>query len=285
MRRFLIAVSGLLAALCMSTVAARAADAVGYLESLRGKATPFLAPSDIDPRYTTALYVNTSGSGPNKQRMWVLHRDAIGGAWRLAMWDKDYWKKAKLGDGEVPAFSWLVSTGRGYPGDRKSGPTPNGVFALDERKRRYGWGWLQDGMVHVMHIDFHYPDGRMSGVAFHGTTEGRYRRLGSIDSHGCIRMKQKNALDLLNRVTGKDGVLAEDLRWGEVPRFWAAEKGTRRTGYTRDGSAPMSLPPPAVKIAPGATTEVTTPPSTPIATPEDPMTKTGFRAIAIMFQD
>ena len=231
MRRFLFAMGGLLAALVLSAAApARAADALGYLEGLKGKPQPLHAPSEIDPRYTTALYVNTSGSGPNKQRMWVLNRDSIGGPWRLALWDKDYWKKAKLGDGEIPTFSWLVSTGRSYPGDHKSGPTPNGVFALDERKRRYGWGWLQDGMVHVMHIDFHYPDGRVTGVAFHGTTAGRYRRLGNIDSHGCIRMHQKNALALLNRVTGKDGTLAEDLRWGEVPRFWAAEKGTRRIG-------------------------------------------------------
>lgn len=276
--------------------AAPAADAVGYLESLKGKATPFLAPSDIDPRYTIALYVNTSGKGAFKQRMWVLHRDQIGGPWRLAMWDKDYWKKAKLGDSEIPAYSWPVSTGRSYPGDRKSGPTPTGIFSLDERKRRSGRGWMQDGMIHVMHIDYHYSDGRMSGVAFHGTTPARYRRLGSIDSHGCIRMHQRNALALLDRVTGKDRALSDDLRWGEVPRFWRTETGNRRTGYVRDGQA---LAPPPERLltdlglvspaaaAPSATATETAHALAPDVAPDPAavLTKIGFRAIAVMFSD
>jgi hypothetical protein len=257
------------------------ADGVAYLEGLKGKPPSYLAPSDIDPRYTIALYVNASGKGPNRQRMWVLHRDTIGGAWRLAMWDKAYWQKAKLADTETPGYSWPVSTGRAYPGDRKSGPTPTGVFSLDERKPRYGRGWMQDGMIHVMHIDYHYSDGRMSGVAFHGTTPGRYGRLGRIDSHGCIRMHQRNALALLDRVTGKDGALAEDLRWGEVPRFWAAEKGNRRTGYTRDGSKPAPLPP---RTAPSAT-QTPAQAATEVPPSDEAMTKNGFRTIAIIFED
>jgi hypothetical protein len=265
------------------TGAARAEDALAYLEGLKGKPQPYLAPSEIDPRYTIALYVNAAGKGPNKQRMWVLHRDGIGGAWRLAMWDKAYWAKAKLGDGEVPAYSWPVSTGRYYPGDRKSGPTPTGIYALDERKRRYGRGWMQDGMIHVMHIDLHYSDGRMSGVAFHGTTPGRYRRLGSIDSHGCVRMHQRNALALLDRVTGKDSVLSEELRWGEVPRYWQIEKGNRRYGYTRNGVSPAPVP--QVPEAAAASAAIAAPPTTPPETAPAELTKTGFRAIAVIFQD
>ena len=91
-------------------------------------------------------------------------------------------------------------------------------------------------MIHTMYIDFHYDNGRRSGVAFHGTLPGRYRRLGSIDSHGCIRMKQKNAASLFDRITGRDRVLAADMRWGEVPRFWMSERGQNRAGYTRDGT-------------------------------------------------
>lgn len=271
--------------LFVSCALARADGGLPYLEGLKGKAQPFLAPSDIDPRYTVALYVNTAGKGPNRQRMWVLHRDAVGGPWRLAMWDKDYWKKAKLGDGEVPGYSWPVSTGRHYPGDRRSGPTPTGIFALDERKRRYGWGWLQDGMIHVLHIDYHYSDGRMSGVAFHGTTPGRYRRLGSIDSHGCIRMHQKNALALLNRVTGRDGILAEELRWGEVPRFWQSEKGNRRSGYRRDGQPVLPLPEPETIPASGAETLPAGPAASSPPASNVPLTKMGFRAIAVMFHE
>lgn len=278
----------LLLALALSVSGASVAQAdaaLAYLEGLKGKPQPYLAPSEIDPRYTIALYVNTAGKGPNKQRMWVLHRESVGGAWSLAMWDKAYWKKAKLGDDERPAYSWPVSTGRYYPGDRKSGPTPTGIYSLDERKRRYGRGWMQDGMIHVLHIDLHYSDGRMSGVAFHGTTPGRYRRLGSIDSHGCVRMHQRNALALLDRVTGKDGVLAEEMRWGEVPRFWRTEKGNRRTGYTRDGTPPAPLSP---TLEAGASVSSTAEPSasaTPSQTIPAELTKTGFRAIAVIFQD
>ena len=101
--------------------------------------------------------------------------------------------------GEAPSYSWPVSTGRYYRGDPFSGPTPTGVFALDERKWRYGRGYTAPGMIHTMYIDFHYDNGRRSGVAFHGTLPGRYRRLGSIDLHGCIRMKQKNAASLFDR--------------------------------------------------------------------------------------
>lgn len=55
-------------------------------------------------------------------------------------------------------------------------------------------------------------------------------------------MHQKNALALLDRVTGKDGALADDIGWGDVPRFWSVESDMRRAGDTRDGSAP-ALPP------------------------------------------
>jgi hypothetical protein len=298
MRRLMPILLAVLAAVSGLPASGARAGALDYLEALKGKATPYLAPSDIDPRYTIALYVNASGKGPNRQRMWVLHRDGIGGAWRLAMWDKDYWKKAKLGDGEAPGYSWPVSTGRYYPGDRKSGPTPLGVYSLDERKRRHGRGWMSDGMIHVMFIDFHYSDGRRSGVAFHGTTAGRYRRLGSIDSHGCIRMHQRNALALLDRVTGKDGVLPETERWGEVPRFWAAEKGLRRMGYTRDGRppelpvlpAPASTPDANSGSAPAGTAgpdgaAAAPAASVPAEAGSGHPTKTGFRAIAVIFDD
>lgn len=228
-----------LQALTPPVFAAGSGPAVAYLESVKGEANPYLAPSEIDPRFTTAIYVNVATRGKHRQRMWVLHRDKLGGPWRLGLWDKRYWsrkaKRAKNPDLE-PMFSWLISSGRYYRGDRRSGPTPPGIYGLDERRWRYGRGWLQAGMRHVMHIDYHYSKGRASGVAFHGTNTFRYRRLGRADSHGCIRMRQNLALDLINRITGRDGVLPEDLRWGEVPRFWRSERGRRRYGYTRDGS-------------------------------------------------
>ncbi|MGQ0672371.1 MAG: L,D-transpeptidase [Hyphomicrobium sp.] len=256
---------------------ARAGEAVAYLEGLKGKSQPYLAPSEIDPRFTIALYVNVATQGPNKQRMWVLHRDAVGGPWRLAMWDGDYWKKQKLAAGTEPPFSWPVSTGRVYRGDRKSGPTPTGIFGMDERRWRYSEGRVRAGMIHVMHIDHHTPDGRVTGVAFHGTTVGNYRRLGTNDSHGCIRMHQSNALALLDRLTGRDGALSEDIRWGEVPRFWASEEGRIRRGFTTDG-----------KLRPASLADATTAANAASdagSASDSVLTKTGFRAIAVLFQD
>lgn len=269
-------------ALATSAHTSIAGEALSYLEGLKGKPQPYLTPSEIDPRFTIALYVNVPTSGPNKQRMWILHRDKVGGDWRLAMWDKDYWKRQKLAEGIEPAFSWPISSGRAYKGDRKSGLTPPGIFGLDERKWRYGEGHMRAGMIHVLHIDHHTPDGRVTGVAFHGTTAGNYKRLGTNDSHGCIRMHQSNALALLYRLTGLDGAIPEDVRWGEVPRYWLSEAGRIRSGYTTDG-----------KALPAARADASVPPAATSGrdlesaggAPADVLVKTGFRAIAVIFQD
>ncbi|KAB2940948.1 MAG: L,D-transpeptidase [Hyphomicrobium sp.] len=264
----------------LASGAARSDPALDYLESLKGSSERYKAPSELDHRYTVALYVNAAGAGPWRQRMWVLQRDGIGAPWRLAMWDAAHWKKAKLAEGETPSYSWPVSTGRYYRGDPFSGPTPTGVFALDERKWRYGRGYTAPGMIHTMYIDFHYDSGRRSGVAFHGTLPGRYRRLGSIDSHGCIRMKQNNAAALFDRITGRDKVLPAELRWGEVPRFWQSEKGQRRLGYTRDGS----MHPAEALVADLGLMQAS---ARSISDAERPavLTKTGFRAIAVIFEN
>ena len=265
--------------------AASAGEAIAYLESLKGKSAPYIAPSDIDPRFTMALYVNVATKGANKQRMWMLERESLGSGWRLSMWDEAHWKKAKLAAGEAPPYSWPVSSGRGYPGDKKSGPTPPGVYGIDERKGRYGYGWMQDGMINVLHIDYHYAGGRMSGVAFHGTTAGRYRRLGTNDSHGCIRMHQKNALRVLDRLTGRDKALAEDMRWGEIPRFWRAEKGRTRMGYVRDGSYLSELPDAVAEMAHPSEVAFVSEAEAAAPAPGDILVKTGFRALAVIFMD
>lgn len=264
----------------LASEAARSDPALTYLESLKGSNERYKAPSELDGRYTVALYVNTADSGPWRQRMWVLHRDAIGGSWGLAMWDEEHWRKADLATGEAPSYSWPVSTGRYYRGDPFSGPTPTGVFALDERKWRYGRGYTAPGMIHTMYIDFHYDNGRRSGVAFHGTIPGRYRRLGSIDSHGCIRMKQKNAASLFDRITGRDRVLPQEMRWGDVPRFWTSEQGQKRAGYTRDGSThPAEALVADLGLMQASATNITDTEPPPV------LTKSGFRAIAVIFEN
>jgi len=121
----------LLAALLVALAAAgaRAEGALAYLENLKGSDQRYKAPSELDPRFTIALYVNAATEGPHRQRMWVLQRDEIGGPWRLGLWDEAHWRKADLGDGTggdgaVPSYSWLVSTGRHYRGEKFSGQRP-----------------------------------------------------------------------------------------------------------------------------------------------------------------
>ena len=263
-------------------------DAVAYLDSVKGQASPYLAPRDIDDRFTTAIYVNVATRGPHRQRMWVLHRDELGGPWRLGMSDKRHWaRKAKRAKVKTltPTYSWPISSGRYYRGDRRSGPTPPGVYGLDERRWRYGRGWLQAGMRHVMHIDYHYSGGRVSGVAFHGTNRYRYRRLGRADSHGCVRMRQELALAFMDRITGRDGVLPEHLRWGEVPRFWRSQKGKRRYGYRRDGTLLLEgayRGRQVASIAWPVVIDATTRPLRPLK--PRVLTKKGFRAIVIIFK-
>ncbi|MGI9520757.1 MAG: L,D-transpeptidase, partial [Hyphomicrobiaceae bacterium] len=224
------------------------------------------------------LYVNAIGRGKFSQRMWVLQRDHIGGNWKLGLWDTQYWGQKNFPIGLTPPYSWLVSTGRKYPGDKRSGPTPIGVFSLDERRYRLARGYASPGMINVVYIDLHYTGGRRSGVAFHGTTYSRYRRLGSIDSHGCIRMTQKNALAVLNRLQGRDGVLSKELRWGDVPRYWRSQRGSTRYGYTRSGVAwPVNEEQNSSPNEHGPLNEAAPLPRV--------LTKTGYRAIAIIFQD
>lgn len=263
---------------------AESGKALAYLEGLKGGPDRYIAPSEIDPRYTIALYVNASPSGPMRQRMWVLQRESVGGPWRLALWDKRYWKKPKnkkrLQGAETPPYSWLVSTGRKWRGDKFSGPTPTGVYSLDERRGRSQFGWHARGMVHAVYIDYHYRSGRRSGVAFHGTTIGQYRKLGRIASHGCIRMRQENALALLRRLRGKDGVLEKALRWGTVPRFWKTGNTYRRYGYLRDGRTHARRTAEVDSLDPTPAEVLSD--TSPFA---DVLTKVGYRAIAVIFRD
>jgi len=251
------------------------ASALDYLERVDGKQGPYLPPSEIHPDFTLAFYVNARGSGPFAQRMWVLQRPEPGGDWELALWDEDYWKR-KEASGEPPLYSWPVSTGKVWRGEKKpSGPTPLGVFAIDERPGRIQRGYHAPGMIHTMYIDYHYRSGRRSGVAFHGTSRRAYRKLGRIASHGCIRMTQENAVRLLDRLVGNDGLLEEELRWGEVPRFWSKERGGTRYGYRKDGRL--------IRVEEAA--EFEEPKQEEEGGESRVLTKTGYRALAVIFKE
>ncbi|KMW57944.1 hypothetical protein AIOL_002912 [Candidatus Rhodobacter oscarellae] len=222
----------------------RALDAkghgIGYLEGLAkpGALNPkvaYIAPSQIDPAYSHAVYVNTSTRSSGGQKMWVLERRGDG--WGVAIWDEKYWEKK--GVTGAPDYSWPVSTGRHYKGDRRSGPTPLGIFNVDERKTRHRRGWGSPGMYNSIYIDLHYGSGRISGVAMHGTTSSKYRLLGRADSHGCVRMRQGNADKIWEMFHGQGRPGEGSPLWSEVPRYFTSEPGPSRKarwGYVRDGS-------------------------------------------------
>ncbi|MDF0603271.1 L,D-transpeptidase [Psychromarinibacter sp. C21-152] len=238
-RRAALAALGALAL----TGPARAIEAPGvgidYLEALGqpgalSEQVAYLPPSAIDPAYSHVIYINAALSGDGAQKMWILER--ANGGWALALWDQDYWD----GKGEVPSYSWPVSTGRYYRGNNRSGPTPLGIFNVDDRAFRHVKGWGAPGMYNSIFIDLHYSGGRMSGVAMHGTTRSKYRLLGRPDSHGCIRMEQPNA-DLVWELFHGDGRPgAESPLWtAAVPRYFTSEPQQNwnpRWNYVRDGS-------------------------------------------------
>jgi len=94
-------------------------------------------------------------------------------------------------------------------------------------------------------------------------------------------MTQSNARALLDRLQGRDGVLNKELRLGEIPRFWTHQRGGSRYGYTRDGT--LHLTAEANEAAP-------TPPSANVSLnsadeSKTVLTKTGYRAIAVIFRD
>lgn len=206
---------------------------VAYLEGLILPADmPYLPPSRLHPAYSHAVYVNAALSGAGAQKMWVLARE--GGCWRLAFCDVEHW--GAMAD---PTYSGPVSTGRIYTGDRRSGPTPPGIFNIDERQACHRPGWGSAGMYNALYIDLHYSGGRASGVAIHGTLEVSYHQLEQADSHDCVRIRQAVA-DKIWAILHPEGAwgTASPL-WGEVPRFFRSEvRGdmSARSGYIRDGS-------------------------------------------------
>lgn len=236
---------------------------IDYLESLAGpgrlnRNAAYLPPSALHPTYSHAIYVNTAGNGETAQKMWVLKRHQ--NSWKLALWDEAYW--AKKGITGTPEYSWSVSTGRKYNGSR-SGPTPVGIFNIDDRNTRHRRGWGAPGMYNSIYIDLHYSGGRASGVAIHGTNKSKYRFLGKIDSHGCVRMTQPNADKVWSLFHPSEVRGADSPLWGEVPRYFTSKPSSdyaARYGYVRDGSLLFD-------------------------TQGNMLTKAGYKAVFVFFKD
>ncbi|SLN18454.1 L,D-transpeptidase [Roseisalinus antarcticus] len=236
-RRHFLATS--LSALAAPALASQPAPyGIDYLEGLAEpgalhESQAFIAPSALHEAYSHAIYVNTSFYGDSRQKLWLLERQ--GASWDLGLRDDAYWQRRDVQGG----YSFPVSSGALHAGNSRAGPTPSGIFNIDERSGRYRSGWGSPGMYKAMYIDLHYNSGRMSGVAMHGTTSGRYSALGRPASHGCVRVTQSN-MDAVHALFHPGGARREDSPlWGEVPRYFTSEVSNEmsvRRGYTRDGS-------------------------------------------------
>lgn len=237
-RRHVMAGGAAFAALGAPAIAQGATFDLDYLERLGEpgalhESVAYIPPSGLHEAYTHAFYVNTAFYGPGRQKMWVLERGTAG--WDLALRDDRFWQRRESFDG----YSWPVSTGALHQGNPRAGPTPTGIYNVDERSQRFRWGWGSPGMYKAVYIDLHYSSGRISGVAMHGTDSYRYNRLGSPASHGCVRMTQSN-MDAVWSILHPEGARREASPiWGEVPRYFRstpADTLNARTGYVRDGT-------------------------------------------------
>ena len=188
--------------------------------------------------YEAVIFVNISASGPHKQKAWVFERNRRG-QFKLSenIVDKAVW------DGSTDqTYSYRITSGRKYAGDKFSGPTLQGIFNFADSptawdpvrgtRTRINRGWGSPGMKDAVYIDLAYGSNRLSGQAQHGTPSGNYKVLGTTpDSHGCVRTSQQVSGDFLEWYTS--------FEKQPIPSFFSSTRTsgskTYRTGYVRNG--------------------------------------------------
>lgn len=113
------------------------------------------------------------------------------------------------GSGNSGALSQLsglmpVSSGAGgKPADPQAYvDTPTGIYRINAQKSRDKR--FQTGMWHSMYFDLVYPWGKASGLAIHGTSKSAYKRLGTQQSHGCVRVTQAQANSMYETFLSSD---------------------------------------------------------------------------------
>ena len=104
-----------------------------------------------------------------------------------------------------------VSTGAG---GRQPDPQPyvdtfSGMFRVNEQKsldRPF-----QKGMYNSLYVDIRYPWGKASGIAIHGTPWANDKKLGTQQSHGCVRISRNFSPALYDFVLSSD-LYVDDLK-------------------------------------------------------------------------
>jgi L,D-transpeptidase catalytic domain len=169
-------------------------------------------PAELIGYFDLYLYVSkaTQEKGPWGQRMFVLAKDKTQGGTFTMLHD------------------WPVSTGFEAPMPAPSGRmlathTPEGMFKLDRDRfhKDYTSRQWQSPMPYAMFFDWQ-TEGRISGLALHGSDAEAAKTLGKRASHGCIRMATENAKTLFEMIQASYR--------GRVPQFQIdQESGTMST--------------------------------------------------------
>jgi hypothetical protein len=227
-----------LVAICVFGLFVSLFSVVSYADLSLSEVDLALKP-ELTDHYKAFIFVNAATSGPHQQKMWVFEREEnvqTKNKLKLTLWDSNFWGEA------TPTFSWPVSTGRIYEDEEYSGPTIQGIFNIADQevawdpirkkaRTRFKKDYYKAGMYDALFFDLAYSTGRLSGVAFHGTTPGMYANLGFADSHGCVRLHQDNSEQLWN------WIFRPGFR-DYIPSFWTndsiyGEYTVRRNYYRR----------------------------------------------------
>lgn len=169
------------------------ADGQSHLPDLQPDVHPVEArirarvPHEMSEFFDLYLYVSKAEKGDWSQRMYVLAEQ------------KD--KSMKL------LHEWRVSTGKEEPMRNPHGKvldtdTPEGFFRLDRARffEDYTSRQWQSPMPYAMFFDW-IIQGRVSGLAIHGTGPTEEQDLGKRASKGCVRLHPEDAETLYRLVT------------------------------------------------------------------------------------
>jgi hypothetical protein len=164
--------------------------------------------AELFPYFDLYLYVSkaTPDKGPWAQRMFVMAKQP--------------------NESFALLHTWLVSTGKEEqmvsPSGQKLGTnTPDGVFKLDRGRfyEDYTSRQWKSPMPNAMFFDWRI-EGRISGLAIHGSDENGAKELGNRASHGCIRLSADNARTLFQLIQanykGRVPVFAIDQSTGTM---------------------------------------------------------------------
>lgn len=187
---------------------------------------PDAGPLDLEP-VEARLRARMPGQLFRYFDLYLYVSKAVGGK---GEWAQQMFVLARQNDDTMKVLHrWPVSTGLEEPLKSPAGRmlgtnTPGGIYKLDRGRffEDYTSRQWQSPMPYAMFFDW-MREGRVSGLAIHGTDDAGVATLGQRASHGCIRLSPANAKTLFELIQG-------NYR-GRVPAFEVnPETGTMSAG-------------------------------------------------------